>query len=377
MSRFVRLSDAARAVLAAPDDGFDAAATEALVALRHFVGGNGIHFVIDERVFHGHPSLPTSPPGAEHGHAVVGTDVLRTYVGHEPIPAMHCIVDLFAADPRWQHLVDVAVPTVYTTDSAIFPELRDRLVAGEVRSMMVVPFHYRGSRAGYFALFAKRDAFRLQPSDTAALSATCDAVGQSIMLRSHQMALDLSLRRYESLMEMSDECVFELDRRGHLTFVAPSWQRLVGRPGPDSLGMAFLDLAIEPGERLVRFLSAPRPGTSIRERVRLRAANGEVRAVEILLQHRTSDEFATAVEGCLRTVDGAPPEPAARRDVLDRLTSKEQEIVLLLLEGHRVRGIASQLFLSQHTVRNHLKRIFRKLGVSSQGELVARCRAGG
>ncbi|MEZ5250185.1 MAG: helix-turn-helix transcriptional regulator, partial [Ilumatobacteraceae bacterium] len=154
-------------------------------------------------------------------------------------------------------------------------------------------------------------------------------------------------------------------------------QRLVGRPGPDSLGMAFLDLAIEPGERLVRFLSAPRPGTSIRERVRLRAANGEVRAVEILLQHRTSDEFATAVEGCLRTVDGAPPEPAARRDVLDRLTSKEQEIVLLLLEGHRVRGIASQLFLSQHTVRNHLKRIFRKLGVSSQGELVARCRAGG
>ena len=110
---------------------------------------------------------------------------------------------------------------------------------------------------------------------------------------------------------------------------------------------------------------------------RVRAANGEVRAVEILLQHRTSDEFATAVEGCLRTVDGAPPEPAARRDVLDRLTSKEQEIVLLLLEGHRVRGIASQLFLSQHTVRNHLKRIFRKLGVSSQGELVARCRAGG
>lgn len=63
--------------------------------------------------------------------------------------------------------------------------------------------------------------------------------------------------------------------------------------------------------------------------------------------------------------------------MLDRLTSKEQEIVLLLLEGHRVRGIASQLFLSQHTVRNHLKRIFRKLGVSSQGELVARCRSNG
>ena len=37
--------------------------------------------------------------------------------------------------------------------------------------------------------------------------------------------------------------------------------------------------------------------------------------------------------------------------------------------------IASQLNLSQHTVRNHLKAVFRKLGVHSQSELVERYRA--
>jgi DNA-binding CsgD family transcriptional regulator len=34
--------------------------------------------------------------------------------------------------------------------------------------------------------------------------------------------------------------------------------------------------------------------------------------------------------------------------------------------------MAEQLYLSQHTVRGHLKAIFEKVGVSSRGELVAK-----
>jgi predicted transcriptional regulator len=34
--------------------------------------------------------------------------------------------------------------------------------------------------------------------------------------------------------------------------------------------------------------------------------------------------------------------------------------------------IADELFLSAHTVRDHVKAIFAKVGVSSRGELVAR-----
>ena len=42
----------------------------------------------------------------------------------------------------------------------------------------------------------------------------------------------------------------------------------------------------------------------------------------------------------------------------------------LLMQGQRVPTIAHQLFLSPHTVRNHLKVMFRKAGVRSQVELI-------
>ncbi len=51
------------------------------------------------------------------------------------------------------------------------------------------------------------------------------------------------------------------------------------------------------------------------------------------------------------------------------LSLREREIVQLVLDGNRVSTIASRLFLSENTVRNHLKRVYRKLGVSSLGEL--------
>lgn len=52
------------------------------------------------------------------------------------------------------------------------------------------------------------------------------------------------------------------------------------------------------------------------------------------------------------------------------LTARETEIVGCLLEGVRVTTIAQRLYLSPHTVRNHLRSIFRKVGVASQAELI-------
>jgi DNA-binding CsgD family transcriptional regulator len=61
-----------------------------------------------------------------------------------------------------------------------------------------------------------------------------------------------------------------------------------------------------------------------------------------------------------------------RTDVagFETLSSRELEIARCLLAGDRVPAIARALFLSPSTVRNHLSGIFRKLGVSSQQELI-------
>jgi len=55
---------------------------------------------------------------------------------------------------------------------------------------------------------------------------------------------------------------------------------------------------------------------------------------------------------------------------LQRLTTREMDIVARLLKGDRVPAIAKAVFLSQGTVRNHLSNAYQKLGVGSQQELI-------
>jgi DNA-binding CsgD family transcriptional regulator len=55
---------------------------------------------------------------------------------------------------------------------------------------------------------------------------------------------------------------------------------------------------------------------------------------------------------------------------LGHLSSRELEIVTLLMGGDRVSSIAKLLFLSEGTIRNHLSSVFGKLGVGSQQELI-------
>ncbi len=67
------------------------------------------------------------------------------------------------------------------------------------------------------------------------------------------------------------------------------------------------------------------------------------------------------------------PVPLDHPD-LAQVTRREAEVLSQLLAGDRVPSIANQLCISPHTVRNHLKSIYRKLEVSTQTELIERIR---
>jgi DNA-binding NarL/FixJ family response regulator len=52
------------------------------------------------------------------------------------------------------------------------------------------------------------------------------------------------------------------------------------------------------------------------------------------------------------------------------LTPREEQVVALVADGLSNREVASELRLSEHTIKKYLFRIFDKLGISSRVELV-------
>ncbi|ORM38187.1 LuxR C-terminal-related transcriptional regulator [Williamsia sp. 1135] len=104
-------------------------------------------------------------------------------------------------------------------------------------------------------------------------------------------------------------------------------------------------------------------------RVRLRSAGGRW-----LILHASA----------LKNADGTPGhtavviEPANSAQIAPiiveaySLTPREQQITQAVARGLPNAEIADELFVSVHTVRDHLKAVFTKLSVTSRGELVAK-----
>ncbi len=67
--------------------------------------------------------------------------------------------------------------------------------------------------------------------------------------------------------------------------------------------------------------------------------------------------------------------PSARRaddPLVELLTARELDVLVLVADGLSNRDIAGRLGISEHTVKFHLASIFGKLGVSTRTEAVQR-----
>lgn len=108
-------------------------------------------------------------------------------------------------------------------------------------------------------------------------------------------------------------------------------------------GAAGYLLKSEPPERIVEFLQG--------------VADGEA-----ALSGQIARRLLDRVRDGGRLGGGVPDEIASR------LSAREVEVLLLLDEHLSTDEIAARLFISEHTVRSHVKSLLRKLGVSSRRE---------
>lgn len=102
-----------------------------------------------------------------------------------------------------------------------------------------------------------------------------------------------------------------------------------------------------------------------RQRPRRRATDGDLRHLDAL-----GAPIAAAFDKHLAL---SRPGPAASHAA--GLTGREREVLDLLLAGCSSEAVALRLGIGRFTVKDHRKRIFRKLGVGSLAELFARCRS--
>jgi DNA-binding CsgD family transcriptional regulator len=66
--------------------------------------------------------------------------------------------------------------------------------------------------------------------------------------------------------------------------------------------------------------------------------------------------------------------PAPRRRDVPALTPRQLEVLQLLSEGKSVKEIGKGLYLSEATVRNHVRSLLQALGAHSQLEVLAKAR---
>jgi PAS domain S-box-containing protein len=161
---------------------------------------------------------------------------------------------------------------------------------------------------------------------------------------------------------------YVLDTTGIVRWINPAAERLLG----DIRGRHFTSVVAPEDTRRARELFSRKIlGTSPATEAAavLVSTTGTRVAVELSAVPLKGGEQVVGVFGLVEErPDNVSTAPHPH------LTPRQVEVLRLLEQGRSTKQIAAELHLSTETVRNHIRRLFRALGVNSRLEAVAAAR---
>ncbi len=136
----------------------------------------------------------------------------------------------------------------------------------------------------------------------------------------------------------------------------------VQMPGMDGLAAAAILAERLPGCRVIILTTFGRPGY-------LRRAM-EARAAGFMVKDAPPETLIDAIRRVHRGLRVVDPDLAAESLALGEspLTGRERDVLLATADGGTVGQIASRLFLSEGTVRNHLSSVIGKTGAATRAD---------
>ena len=132
--------------------------------------------------------------------------------------------------------------------------------------------------------------------------------------------------------------------------------RIIALSGYDDSDLIYRAMKLGARGYVLKTMASVKLITAIEE-----VASGKIYLPSIL-STRFFEYFQTASKEEAKTADG--------ENLLNSLTSRENEVLELLTEGINYKSIASQLIISETTVKTHVNNIFQKLQVNDRTNAV-------
>ncbi len=196
------------------------------------------------------------------------------------------------------------------------------------------------------------------------------ATALRITLDRHRLRSQTAVLR--AALDSTSSSVLLFDRRGDILYANPPADSLLSLQTEDALlvkteGEVSLPLFTVLSTVVERVASSDPESPAWRGTLQVR--DGRVLACEVTRLPQV-DSLPDTVLVLLQYLGS---EPAVRIKAFcstHKLSPREIEVVQLLIEGLTTVAIAERLSISPHTVRDHLKNLYRKTGASSRGELL-------
>lgn len=251
-------------------------------------------------------------------------------------------------------------------DSGLRPASGARADERPAGNVLTVSFGRSGEWEGRLFLLRRR----VRPwtgAETTRFALLAPLAGQLLMRLIEATADRCAKERLLALAEAIEEPAILFDRAGTILFANEAADALLSRQTEEGLCV----------------LSGDRRATPLVSHLMQLATLGTARGARIALTDgRCLEARVVDLSG-----DGTPACPPVRivlleeraaptiDDVLPHLlargvSEREAQVVSGVLQGRRNSEIAAELFISEYTVKDHLKHTFRKLSVASRGELL-------